>query len=208
MHQRVLFRILCLNNYYSERNFFKSYFATLGVRRFCDSALPHRRKLSLNFDLRPVVILRPLHLKWVKSKSKCIYYVHGTVYLWRFSKSLCTTLLTLTWLVYLPEWSKCQGTLESNVANLYLELKQDHQTEEVSNGSFFHLLLSLSLPQPSYEKSTSYTFFRTTYSIQQIFFFFTFSSKSLVSKLVVHQLFVLILTKWPYLQHVISWIVD
>lgn len=109
--------------------------------------------------------------------------------------------------VYLLEWSKCQGTLKSNVANLYLQLKQDHQTEEVSNGSFFHLLLSLSLPQSSYEKSTSYALFRTTYPIQQMFSFFTFSSKSLVSKLVVHQLFVLIL-KWPYLQHVISWIVD
>lgn len=55
---------------------------------------------------------------------------------------------------------------------LYLELKQDHQTEEVSNGSFFHLLLYLSLPQPSYEKSISYALFRTTYPAQQMFFFF------------------------------------
>lgn len=51
-----------------------------------------------------------------------------------------------------------------------LELKQDHQTG-VPNGSFFHLLLPLSLPQLSYEKSTSYALFRITYTIQQMFFF-------------------------------------
>lgn len=59
------------------------------------------------------MILRPPHLK-----CKCIYYVHDSCYFWRFSKSLCTTLLTLTWLVYLLEGSKCQGTLKRNVANL------------------------------------------------------------------------------------------
>lgn len=99
MHQR-LFRTLCLNKYYNERNVLKVISLLWGWvegEEVLSQCSPCLRKLSLNFDLRPVVILRLYHLKWVK--SKCISYVHDSCYFWRFSKSLCTTQLTLTWLM-------------------------------------------------------------------------------------------------------------
>lgn len=149
------------------------------------------------------MILRPPHLK-----CKCIYYVHDSCYFWRFSKSLCTTLLTLTWLVYLLEGSKCQGTLKRNVANLstwnWNKITKLKKYQVAAFSTCFcpypHLNLAMKnlLPMHSLGPLTQFN---------KCSFFFPFSSKSLVSKLVVHQLFVLI-PKWPYLQHVISWIVD
>lgn len=129
---------------------------------------------------------------------------------WRFYKSSCTTLLKfeLAHAFLLGEKQVPRHCKKKKCCQpICLELNWDHQTEQVPNGNYSSLHLSWASSEPSCEKipeSISYSVSRPTYPIQQVGFV---GFKAPVSQLVVHQLFVLI-SKWPYLQHVISWIVD
>lgn len=85
-----------------------------------------------------------------------------------FPKAYAQLYLNLPWLVL----ARMKQVPRHCCQPVYLELKQDHQTEGVSNGNYFHLLLSWASPEPSFEKSISYGLSRPTYPIQQMFFFF------------------------------------
>jgi len=84
-----------------------------------------------------------------------------------FPKAYAQLYSNLTWLTCTCQDEASAKALQEKCCQLvYLELKQDHQTEGVSNGNCFHVLLSWASSELSYEKSNSYGLSRPTYPIQ------------------------------------------